>query len=134
MRIVADEDILSVQESFSLIGELISLPGRKISRQDLVNADALLVRSITTVDENLLQGTAVRFVGTVTSGIDHVDVKYLTANDKGFRNYRKDKTNWKIVVITDRRRKKTTDRHTYTATCIIKRPRLGKKNVKEIFV
>ncbi|MEZ5672297.1 MAG: hypothetical protein R3E08_07880 [Thiotrichaceae bacterium] len=36
-----------------------------------------MVRSITTVSEKLLTGSAVKFVGTATIGVDHVDLAYL---------------------------------------------------------
>jgi len=48
-----------------------------VCQADLVDADALLVRSITSIDESLIGGTKIRFVGTATSGIDHVDTAYL---------------------------------------------------------
>jgi erythronate-4-phosphate dehydrogenase len=44
----------------------------------------LLVRSVTRVDADLLEGTKVRFVGTATSGIDHVDVDSLRTRDVHF--------------------------------------------------
>ncbi|MBL4821089.1 MAG: 4-phosphoerythronate dehydrogenase [Gammaproteobacteria bacterium] len=86
MRIVADEDILSVDKSFSKFGELIKIPGRKIARQDLLNADALLVRSITRVDGQLLDQSGVKFVGSATAGTDHVDLDYLKCNNIEFSN------------------------------------------------
>jgi erythronate-4-phosphate dehydrogenase len=45
------------------------------------DAGMLLVRSVTRVDRELLDNTAVRFVGTATIGTDHVDAGYL--NDRG---------------------------------------------------
>jgi len=83
MRIVADADILSVRECFSELGELELVDGRQINSRQLRNADALLVRSITKVDERLLSDSAVRFVGTATSGTDHVDAEYL--QDRGIQ-------------------------------------------------
>lgn len=76
MRIVADEAIPQL-ELFARWGELIRLPGREISNKHLQRADALLVRSITPVDANLLTGSRLRFVGSTTSGIDHIDQAYL---------------------------------------------------------
>lgn len=73
MRIVADRDINAVSESFREFGDLVLLPGREIRRAHLLDAEVLLVRSITRVDPELLQGTSVRFVGSATSGMDHVD-------------------------------------------------------------
>ncbi|PCI73768.1 MAG: 4-phosphoerythronate dehydrogenase [SAR86 cluster bacterium] len=77
MKIFADKNILAVQSNFSRHGELHFFDGRSVSRADLIDADALLVRSITPINESLLDGTKIRFVGTATSGIDHVDTAYL---------------------------------------------------------
>ncbi|MFT4816459.1 MAG: erythronate-4-phosphate dehydrogenase, partial [Pseudohongiellaceae bacterium] len=77
MKIFADKNILAVQDNFSRHGELHFFDGRSVSHEDLIDADALLVRSITSIDESLIAGTKIRFVGTATSGIDHVDTAYL---------------------------------------------------------
>jgi len=77
MKIFADKNILAIEANFSCHGELHLFDGRNVSQADLVDADVLLVRSITAIDESLLSGTKVRFVGTATSGIDHVDTAYL---------------------------------------------------------
>ncbi len=47
-------------------------------------ATALFVRSVTTVNEQLLRGTNIAFVGSATAGIDHVDVDYLQSNTIAF--------------------------------------------------
>jgi len=83
MKILADSNILAVEERFSRHGELHLFDGRSVSRADLLNADALLVRSITRVDEHLLAGSKIRFVGTATSGTDHIDTKFL--KEEGIR-------------------------------------------------
>ncbi len=77
MRIIADENIPYVADAFGQLGSVKTLSGRKMTRQELMQADALLVRSITPVNESLLSGTPVRFVGTATIGFDHVDTAYL---------------------------------------------------------
>ena len=77
MKIFADKNILAVQANFSRHGELHFFDGRSVCQADLIDADALLVRSITSIDESLIGGTKIRFVGTATSGIDHVDTAYL---------------------------------------------------------
>ncbi len=77
MIIVADENILDVTDAFQAFGELRLLPGRLIRASDLKDADALVVRSVTRVDEALLGGSQVRFVATATSGQDHLDRDWL---------------------------------------------------------
>lgn len=78
MRVVADENMPLVAEC--LAGhEVRRLPGRRLRREDLLDADALLVRSVTRVDAALVAGTPVRFVGSATIGTDHLDLPGLAA-------------------------------------------------------
>ena len=79
MHIVADENIPLLDAFFAPLGRITRLPGRQISHQDLTDADALIVRSVTRVDPQLLAGTPVRFVGTCTIGTDHLDLPGLAA-------------------------------------------------------
>jgi len=65
------------QEYFSKFGEVVALPGRQLSRAQVKNADALIVRSVTQVNEQLLAGSKVGFVGSCTIGMDHLDLAYL---------------------------------------------------------
>ncbi len=58
--------------------------GRRITADSLADVDLLVVRSITRVDEALLRGTRVRFVGTATSGSDHVAQADLARLGIGF--------------------------------------------------
>jgi len=77
MVIVADESIPCVPELFGRFGEIRRISGRDIRRADLSDAHVLLVRSVTTVNRALLEGSRVQFIGSATIGIDHVDVEYL---------------------------------------------------------
>lgn len=77
MRIVADANIVDVSALYETHGDLELLTGRSIGPADVRDADALLVRSITRVDAQLLAGSTVRFVATATSGTDHLDLAYL---------------------------------------------------------
>ncbi len=77
MILVADENIPLAGEAFAPFGEVRLLPGREMTREHLGEADALVVRSVTKVNAELLEGTPVRFVGTATIGTDHLDKAYL---------------------------------------------------------
>lgn len=77
MHILADENIPLVDEFFAGFGEIRRMPGRSINRAALENVDVLLVRSVTRVDREILEGSAVRFVGTCTIGTDHLDLDYF---------------------------------------------------------
>ncbi len=73
-----------VEEYFGPLGTVQLAEGRNISARDLEATDVLLVRSITKVQESLLEGSAVKFVGTATSGYDHIDTDFLTRSNIGF--------------------------------------------------
>lgn len=88
MKIVVDENILAMNEaqiagSSDAVQWLIK-PGRSITAADVVDADALLVRSVTRVDAALLTGSSVSFVATATSGTDHVDLDWLAQQGIAF--------------------------------------------------
>ena len=84
MQFVVDENIPFAREAFSHLGSVTLLPGRGITRETLRKADALIVRSVTKVDAALLDDTNVQFVGTATTGVEHIDREYLAARDIGF--------------------------------------------------
>ena len=77
MKIVVDENIPFGQEAFSTLGDVVTRPGRAISKADLRDVDALAVRSVTKVNADLLGGTSVRCVATATIGTDHLDIPWL---------------------------------------------------------
>ena len=81
MKIVADKNMHLLAETFGRHGEVQLLNGREICNADLADAEVLLVRSVTRVNQSLLQGTGIRFVGSATIGIDHLDTAYLEANN-----------------------------------------------------
>ena len=79
-KIVADRNMPALEHTFASHGELLRLDGRSISHADVKDAEVLLVRSVTPVNAGLLQDTAVRFVGSATIGIDHLDTQWLEDN------------------------------------------------------
>lgn len=84
MKILVDENMPYARELFSRLGEVKAVPGRPIPVAELEDADALMVRSVTKVNESLLSGTSVKFVGTATAGTDHVDETWLKQAGIGF--------------------------------------------------
>ena len=77
MRIVIDRNIPGVDTTFAQHGDIEVVDGRSLHRRQLINAQALITRSVTRVNAGLLEGTAVRFVGTATIGTDHLDTSWL---------------------------------------------------------
>ena len=84
MKILVDENMPYARELFSRLGDVKAVPGRPIPVNELDDADALMVRSVTKVNETLLSGKTVKFVGTATAGTDHVDDKWLKQAGIGF--------------------------------------------------
>jgi erythronate-4-phosphate dehydrogenase len=84
MKITADENIAYAKEAFSEFGEVTLLHGREITPRSLKDTDVLIVRSITKVNEDLLKGSKIKFVGTATIGKDHIDIEYLRNNNITF--------------------------------------------------
>ncbi len=80
MKILADENIPLVNEFFQSIGDVVTRPGRTMASADALAASALLVRSVTNVNQALLQSSKVSFVGTCTIGVDHLDQQWLQNN------------------------------------------------------
>jgi len=84
MKIIADQQIPHVKSIFSDMGDITLMDGRETSSFHLKDADILLIRSVTKVDEFLLKDSQIKFIGSATSGIDHVDVDYLNQSNISF--------------------------------------------------
>ena len=77
VKILVDENMPYARELFSRTGTVVAVPGRPLPAAELADADGLMVRSVTQVNEALLAGKPVKFVGTATAGTDHVDENWL---------------------------------------------------------
>ncbi|WP_287418579.1 4-phosphoerythronate dehydrogenase [Reinekea sp.] len=78
LRIVADENMPNVEAWLAgRVQTIVRQAGRTLGSADLLGADVLLVRSVTQVNQALLQNTPIRFVGSATIGTDHIDLDYL---------------------------------------------------------
>jgi erythronate-4-phosphate dehydrogenase len=84
MKIIADENIPFVKECFASIGDVQTFSGRQITPEVVAEADCLLVRSITQVNEKLLADSKIKFVATATIGFEHIDVDCLNSRNIGF--------------------------------------------------
>ena len=87
MNIFYDENMPFAAEFFADLGVLNAFSGRTLSAKDVSDADVLLVRSITKVNESLLQkNERLSFVGTATIGVDHIDQSYLANRKVNFHS------------------------------------------------
>ena len=76
MKIVVDKKIPFIKGVLEKYADVVYLEGREISRSDLLNANALIVRTRTKCNKELLEGTSVRFIASATIGFDHIDTAF----------------------------------------------------------
>lgn len=83
MNILVDEQIPLLSDCLRNVANVFTFSGRNLTKKQLLetHCEILFVRSTTKVNKELLEGTKVKFVGSATSGIDHVDVEYLKQNE-----------------------------------------------------
>jgi erythronate-4-phosphate dehydrogenase len=79
VHIVADAAIPFLGEALEGAARVTYIPGKQITREHLLDADALLVRTRTRCDEELLKGTSVKFIASATIGSDHIDTGYCAS-------------------------------------------------------
>jgi len=77
LRIVADEAIPFLKGVLEPFAEMLYLPGNAISKKNVENADALLVRTRTSCNAELLENSSVKMIATATIGMDHLDKSFL---------------------------------------------------------
>ncbi len=73
MKIICDSAIPFLKGVLEPYAYVSYLPGSEITRNDVLDADALVIRTRTHCDSRLLEGTKVRFIATATIGYDHID-------------------------------------------------------------
>ena len=76
MKIVADKYIPFLEGVFEPYAEVIYKDGRDICREDVADADAMIIRTRTKCNADLLEGSKVRIIATATIGMDHIDLDY----------------------------------------------------------
>ena len=76
MQVIIDKGIPFLEGVFPPEIEVLHLSPEEITSQSVRNADALIVRTRTHINRNLLQGSRVRFIATATIGFDHIDQDY----------------------------------------------------------
>ena len=83
-----DENIPLLAECLKSTCNVTKFSGRLLTNEALIhdNCDALIVRSVTKVNESLLAGTNINFIGTATAGMDHIDTAYLKKKKINFYN------------------------------------------------
>ena len=78
LNILIDENIPYADVLFSRLGHVILKAGRTLCADDLIDIDALMIRSVTSVNASLLKkANRLKFVASATAGTDHIDLPLL---------------------------------------------------------
>ncbi len=81
MKFVIDSAIPFINGVLEQYGEVKYLNGSLISHSEAIDADALIIRTRTKCDAELLEGTSVKLIATATIGTDHIDLEYCKSHN-----------------------------------------------------
>jgi erythronate-4-phosphate dehydrogenase len=80
MKVIIDNKIPYIQGALEPFAEVIYLPGKDTTAEIAKDADAIITRTRTKCNEELLAGSTVKMIATATIGYDHIDTKWCEAN------------------------------------------------------
>ncbi len=83
LKIVIDSAIPYIKGAFEPYASVNYIESREIDADAVKDADALIIRTRTRCDENLLSNSKVRHIATATIGFDHIDLDYCHLNNIG---------------------------------------------------
>lgn len=77
MKIIIDDKIPYIKEAVEKItDEVVYASGQDFTPELVRDADALIIRTRTHCNRELLEGSRVKFIATATIGFDHIDTDY----------------------------------------------------------
>ena len=77
MKVIVDDKIPYIKGNIEQVAdEVIYLPGNQFVSETIQDADALIIRTRTLCNRELLEGSRVKFIATATIGFDHIDTEY----------------------------------------------------------
>jgi len=79
-KFIIDDKIPFLKGVFEPFAEVNYFPGEKITPEKIKNADALIIRTRTICNEELLLGSNVKMIASATIGFDHIDKDYCSKN------------------------------------------------------
>lgn len=80
LKIIADDKIPFLKGALEKVARVEYYPGGKITREHLLDADALITRTRTKCNEELLRDTSLKLITSATIGFDHIDTQWCQAN------------------------------------------------------
>lgn len=76
MKFIIDDKIPYLKGVLEPYGEILYIPGSNFTPEIVKDADALITRTRTACNAQLLAGSSVKFIATATIGYDHIDTAY----------------------------------------------------------
>lgn len=86
MKIVADNKIPFLRGALEPFAKVVYLPGKETTAEVVHDADAIITRTRTICNKELLAGSKVKVIATATIGFDHIDTAWCEANGIIWRN------------------------------------------------
>lgn len=80
LKVVIDNKIPYIAERLEPFANVCYLNPADITADAVREADALIIRTRTQCNQQLLEGSKIRFIGTATIGFDHIDAAYCEKN------------------------------------------------------
>ncbi len=78
MKFIIDSAIPYIKGVLEPYAEVIYRSGESFSKEDVADADMLIIRTRTKCNSDLLEGSSVKLIATATIGFDHIDLGYCT--------------------------------------------------------
>lgn len=85
INILAEASIPYLRGNLEKMGHVVYLPSKEFTNETVRHADWLIIRSITKITPELLEGSSVKLITTATIGFDHIDTKYC--EEQGIKWY-----------------------------------------------
>ena len=86
MKIVCDNKIPFLRGVLEPYADVVYLPGKETTADDLRDADAVITRTRTKCNSTLLEGSRVKVVATATIGFDHIDTSWCESHGIIWKN------------------------------------------------
>lgn len=86
MKVVCDSHIPFLKGVLEPYCDVSYVPGQEITPEIVREADALIIRTRTKCNAQLLEGSRVRFIATATIGYDHIDTTWCESNGISWTN------------------------------------------------
>ena len=80
MKVIIDSAIPFIKGVLEPFAEVVYTPGDNFTTELVADADALIIRTRTRCNRELLEGSKVKFIATATIGFDHIDCRYCADN------------------------------------------------------